>query len=135
MIHALGWFDRGQHEQGQQDLGERERHVVEAHDHLVPPAARVGRDHADQGADHHPEDGAEDRDVQDRRAAVHEPGEDVLSEVVGAEQALVAERWADDLVLAVRCEQRSEEGDQHDGDGDDQAHDHALLLESSRCDS
>ena len=51
---------------------------------------------------------------QDLGAAVHQPGEDVLAEVVGAEDARGAERRAGDLVLAVRRELRSEQGEQHD---------------------
>ena len=88
---GLGLADRRQHDQRQQDLGEGEHHVVEAHDHLVPPAAGVGRDHADQGAEHHAEHRAEHGDDQDLGAAVHQPGEHVLAEVVGAEDA---PRWS-----------------------------------------
>ena len=38
--------------------------------------------------EHHAEQRAEDRDDEDLLAAVHDPGEHVLAEVVGAEESL-----------------------------------------------
>ena len=122
-----GLGDGGQHDQRQQDLREGQHHVVEAHDDLVPPSATVGRDHADECPEDRAEHGGEQSDHQDLGAAVHQPGEDVLAQVVGAENALGAVRRADDLVLAVRGQQRAQQGEEGHQNRDDPAGHEPLL--------
>ena len=70
-------------------------------------------------------------DQQDRATTGEHPAPHVLAEVVGPqERALVGERLADDLVLAVRRDPRPDDREEHDERGDDDA-DHQPALDWS----
>ena len=76
---------------------EREQHVGDERDHLVPPAAEIAGGHAHQHADDVGDGGGERRPDQHPLRAPDQAGEDVAALVVGAEPEEVA--------LAGRCAQ------------------------------
>ena len=78
--------ERRDGEQREDDLREREQHVVAAHQHVVDPVARVGRHEADDHADHDAEQRRRGRHPQHAQPAVQEAAPDVAAERVGAEQ-------------------------------------------------
>ena len=105
------------HEQGEDDLREGEDDVHRPHQHVVELAPVVGGEQADDRADHEREQRGEECRDQDRAAAVQEPRPDVATELAGTEQRVLLElagglhRHADALVLAVRREVATEEGE------------------------
>ena len=109
-----GVLQRGEHHQGQQDLREGQQHVVEPHDHLVPPAAGVGRDDADEDAEHH---------AEQRWPAPRSPGRSGRRASPGSarpgrgsrcrRRPSLAYGAPGGLLLAVRREERREDREQH----------------------
>ncbi len=80
--------ERRHQRQGQQERRDREQHVDGPHDDLVDPAAEEAGDETGGGSHDQP-DRNSDHGCSDReRCAVHDPGEQVASELVGPEQMM-----------------------------------------------
>ncbi len=104
--------DDGDDGEVEQDAGEGEQHVDDAHDHLVDGAAEVAGDGADGDADDQAERDDGERDPGGEARAPQELREQVAAVLVGAEQVGVArllEQMTEVLRLrAVRRERRPE---------------------------
>jgi hypothetical protein len=112
---------RGDGEQHEDDLREGEHDVVRAHQHVVDPAARVGRHEADHDAEHDAEDGGRGGQPQHGEATVEEAAEHVAAQGVGPEHrgaGRAAVGHADERGGGVRGDERPEHRD-----GDDEGHD------------
>ena len=77
--------ERADDDDRQQEARDRQEHVDEAGQHDVGPAAEEAGEQADQPADDDADHDGDERAGDRRRGAVHDAGEQVAAQVVGAE--------------------------------------------------
>ncbi|MCX7341761.1 MAG: hypothetical protein NT037_14800 [Hyphomicrobiales bacterium] len=77
--------DHGRKRQPEQDRGDGEQHIVDAHQHAVEPSVKRG-DEADRHADGPADRGGDNADHQRGARAVEQPRQHTAAEAVGAEQ-------------------------------------------------
>ena len=117
----------GRHEGQRQDqAGERQHHIGQAHQHGVDPAAEVARHHAHRQAQRAHHHGDQHHDEQRDAGAVQQAAEHVAAELVGAEPVAGAGRQqGPGQVLPQRVGRRQPRrqcGQQHQQADDHHAH-------------
>ncbi|WGH92248.1 hypothetical protein QDX21_07885 [Auritidibacter ignavus] len=96
----------GQH--GQNQLGEGQHHVVDAHDDRVGDPTGVGGNHTQQGAEDQTDGGGGRCAQEQQEPAPHEAGEDRPAEIIGTQQRVVGERQTDEFGGGVSGDLRGE---------------------------